>query len=198
MKKHYKLRYRASGRKVQTPTQALEPYSVQPPEHNQAVQPEFGQAATLLHCLAVRLYKHTAEENPGLSPKEKALLLSYKAALTPKERTIGNESWTENQFQQETGWSLLKLSSRIHHCNNPELCSQGATAPTLAYGRKGEGNGSEKPQPCAGTTGTAGIAVGFHFNEILIYLCLSQRKDEGCFSRGTWTKDIKNLFKKQW
>lgn len=38
-----------------------------------------------------------------MSPKEKALLLSDKVALTPKECTIGNESWTENQFEQETG-----------------------------------------------------------------------------------------------
>lgn len=56
------------------------------------------QAGTLLY-----FDKYTAEENSGISPKEKALLLSHEAALTPEECRIGNESWTENQFQQETG-----------------------------------------------------------------------------------------------
>lgn len=72
-----------------------------PTAAHQAGPPEIG--GQILSCLAVRLDKHTAEENPGISPKEKALLLSDKATLTPEECTIGNERWTENQRGRETG-----------------------------------------------------------------------------------------------
>lgn len=151
---------------------------VQPLEYKQAEPPECGRAATLLHCLAVHLQKHTAEENPGLCPKEKALLLSDKAALTPKECTIGNESWTENQFQQETGWSLLKLSSKIYHCNNREQLGRGAPASPLHLQEGGEGWGTEQPQ---WRSHIRAIRVPCHFNEILIHLCLNY--DRLCFKK---------------
>lgn len=52
---------------------------------------------SVTHCMpGCCLDKYTAEEKPGTSPREKAPLLSDKAVQTPKERTIGNESWTEN------------------------------------------------------------------------------------------------------
>lgn len=108
--------------------------------------------------------------------------MSDKAALTPKECTIGNESWTENQFQQETGRSLLKLSCKIYHCNNAEHCGQEPRPHLLHSSGAGRKEGPEKPGEGAHSIA---ITVHCHFNEILIHLCLYQCKDDGCVVGGT-------------